>query len=64
MARRPHHWPKSLPQWLHLRQSQGHQVAESFSQHCCMTPDLVSRLGLYTELDGHSGCVNCIQVDD
>ena len=27
-----------------------------------MTSDFVRRLGLYTELEGHNGCVNCIQV--
>ena len=27
-----------------------------------MTPDLVRRLGLFQELHGHTGCVNCIQV--
>jgi len=26
-----------------------------------MTSDFVRRLGLYTELEGHNGCVNCIQ---
>jgi len=26
-----------------------------------MTSDFVRRLGLHTELEGHSGCVNCIQ---
>lgn len=26
-----------------------------------MTPDLVRRLGLFQELSGHTGCVNCIQ---
>jgi len=26
-----------------------------------MTPDLVRRLGLFQELHGHTGCVNCIQ---
>ena len=28
-----------------------------------MTPDLVLRLGLVKELEGHTGCVNCIQWD-
>jgi len=36
-------------------------VAEEFSGQCGMTEDLVARLGLCRELEGHTGCVNCIQ---
>ena len=41
---------------------QGYAVKDGFSQQCSMTPDLVKRLGLFQELEGHTGCVNCIQV--
>lgn len=30
-------------------------------QHCQFTDDLVKRLGLECELQGHQGCVNCLQ---
>lgn len=26
-----------------------------------MTPNLIQRLGLSRELDGHTGCVNCLE---
>ena len=41
---------------------QGCAVKDGFAQQCSMTPDLVRRLGLFQELHGHTGCVNCIQV--
>ena len=40
----------------------GPAVSGSFTGQCCMTGDLVRRLGLFQELEGHTGCVNCIQV--
>ena len=40
----------------------GCAVKDEFAQRCSMTPDLVRRLGLFQELHGHTGCVNCIQV--
>jgi len=53
--------PKGLPGWLHNRQSKGNLVAEEFAGWCSMTPNLIDRLGLVKELEGHAGCVNCIQ---
>ena len=38
-------------------------MAEEFAGCCSMTPDLVLRLGLVKELEGHTACVNCIQWD-
>ena len=68
----------NLPRLLHNRQSKvnitfdldscqpscvkGCAVKDEFAQRCSMTPDLVRRLGLFQELHGHTGCVNCIQV--
>eukprot|EP00090_Calanus_glacialis_P039156 TRINITY_DN6817_c0_g1_i1.p1 TRINITY_DN6817_c0_g1~~TRINITY_DN6817_c0_g1_i1.p1 ORF type:complete len:702 (-),score=218.04 TRINITY_DN6817_c0_g1_i1:138-2243(-) len=52
---------KALPEWLHNRQTKGTEVSEDFAGCCSMTPDLVRRLGLVKELEGHTGCVNCIQ---
>jgi len=52
---------KALPEWLHRRQTKGTDVSEDFAGCCSMTPDLVKRLGLVKELEGHTGCVNCIQ---
>ena len=40
----------------------GPAVSGSFTGKCCMTGDLVRRLGLFQELEGHTVCVNCIQV--
>ena len=40
----------------------GCAVKDGFAHRCSMTPDLVRRLGLFQELHGHTGCVNCIQV--
>jgi len=54
---------RALPEWLHTRQTKGTEVAEEFAGCCSMTPDLVLRLGLVKELEGHTGCVNCIQWD-
>jgi len=44
-----------------MRQSQGSEVSSEFTAHCGMTDDMVQRLGLDKELEGHGGCVNCIQ---
>jgi len=52
---------KSLPGWLHARQTKGSDVSSEFAAQCGMTSDMVERLGLDKELEGHSGCVNCIQ---
>jgi len=52
---------KALPEWLHTRQTKGSDVSEQFASCCSMSTDLVRRLGLVKELEGHSGCVNCIQ---
>jgi len=52
---------RALPEWLHTRQSKGTDVSEEFAGTCSMTSDLVTRLGLVRELEGHTGCVNCIQ---
>jgi len=52
---------KSLPEWLHTRQTKGADVSEYFAGCCSMSQDLVQRLGLVKELEGHTGCVNCIQ---
>jgi len=48
-----------LPSWLHRRQTGGD--ASSFVGECGMTTNMVARLGLCRELEGHTGCVNCIQ---
>ena len=34
---------------------------ESFSRRYHFTGSMVLRLGLQSELEGHSGCVNCLQ---
>lgn len=52
---------RSLPQWLNIRQQKGTSVSPEFTGECGMTSDLVARLGLCRELEGHTGCVNCIQ---
>jgi len=52
---------KALPEWLHTRQTKGTNVSQEFAGSCSMTHDLVRRLGLVRELEGHGGCVNCIQ---
>eukprot|EP00092_Neocalanus_flemingeri_P014221 GFUD01015341.1.p1 GENE.GFUD01015341.1~~GFUD01015341.1.p1 ORF type:complete len:697 (-),score=185.79 GFUD01015341.1:222-2312(-) len=52
---------KALPEWLHTRQTKGTDVSDDFAGSCSMTHDLVRRLGLVRELEGHAGCVNCIQ---
>ena len=36
-------------------------MSQEFAGSCSMTHDLVRRLGLVRELEGHGGCVNCIQ---
>jgi len=51
----------ALPKWLHTRQTEGSKVADEFLGDCSMTKDFVNRLGLVKELEGHTGCVNCIQ---
>ena len=34
---------------------------ESFCRRYHVTQSMVQRLGLQAELEGHQGCVNCIQ---
>ncbi|VDO94965.1 unnamed protein product [Soboliphyme baturini] len=35
-----------------------------FTQHFSVTPDLIHRLGFSCTLQGHTGCVNCLQWND
>ena len=62
MAGRHYKSPESVTDWLHQRQTRGVSVSQRFSKHCCMTPVMVQRLGLFTQLESHTGCVNCLQV--
>ncbi|KAF7386430.1 hypothetical protein HZH68_013562 [Vespula germanica] len=39
-------------------------IAHTISQKLHVTEDLVLRLGLEKELNGHSGCVNCLEWDE
>jgi len=36
----------------------------SFERDLHVTKNLISRLGLEHELDGHSGCVNCLEWNE
>lgn len=40
------------------------QVYRSFQRNLQVTPDLIKRLGLETELEGHIGCVNCLEWNE
>lgn len=51
----------ALPRLLRERETKGESVSSEFQRQCHLTPDLVERLGLEKELEGHSGCVNCIE---
>jgi len=51
----------SLPSLLRNRETKGGSVSEGFQRQCHVTPALVERLGLMKELEGHTGCVNCIE---
>ncbi|KAL1505526.1 hypothetical protein ABEB36_005071 [Hypothenemus hampei] len=37
------------------------EASKSLQQHCQFTYDLIKRLGFEYELQGHQGCVNCLQ---
>ncbi|KAJ8985072.1 hypothetical protein NQ317_019756 [Molorchus minor] len=37
------------------------EASKFFKQHCQFTDSLIKRLGLEFELEGHQGCVNCLQ---
>lgn len=37
------------------------RAAKVFKQSAQFTDNLIKRLGLEYELDGHQGCVNCLQ---
>ncbi|KAG8223010.1 hypothetical protein J437_LFUL000718 [Ladona fulva] len=39
-------------------------VSYSFKQQMHVTADFISRLGLEKELEGHSGCVNCLEWNE
>lgn len=51
----------ALPRLLRERETKGECVSHEFQRKCHVTPDLVERLGLQKELEGHTGCVNCIE---
>ncbi|MCJ8750412.1 hypothetical protein PDJAM_G00264530, partial [Pangasius djambal] len=38
--------------------------ALSFQRHYHVTDPLIKRLGLEAELQGHSGCVNCLEWNE
>ena len=40
------------------------QVYCSFQRNLQVTPALIKRLGLETELEGHTGCVNCLEWNE
>lgn len=40
------------------------QVHRSFQRNLQVTPDLIKRLGLEVELEGHTGCVNCLEWNE
>jgi len=39
-------------------------VAHTILQKLHVTENLISRLGLEKELNGHSGCVNCLEWNE
>ncbi|XP_076250174.1 WD and tetratricopeptide repeats protein 1-like isoform X2 [Rhynchophorus ferrugineus] len=51
---------KSLIKLLQYRESRG-DCCKYLKEHCQFTDSLVRRLGLEHELQGHQGCVNCLQ---
>jgi len=55
------HKTSALPTRLRQRETKGELVSRSFQRKCHLTGDLVERLGLEKELEGHQGCVNCIE---
>ncbi|XP_025099110.1 WD and tetratricopeptide repeats protein 1-like [Pomacea canaliculata] len=55
------------PPWTLKRKWQreiNDQVYRSFQRVLQVTPALISRLGLEAELDGHQGCVNCLEWNE
>ncbi|XP_073420096.1 WD and tetratricopeptide repeats protein 1 isoform X1 [Dendrobates tinctorius] len=53
----------NIAQDLILRQI-GERQARSFQRHHHVTDPLIRRLGLEAELQGHSGCVNCLEWNE
>ncbi|XP_013417552.1 WD and tetratricopeptide repeats protein 1 isoform X2 [Lingula anatina] len=50
----------NLVKRLYQRETQD-RCCVGFQRAQYVTPDLVSRIGLETELEGHAGCVNCLE---
>ncbi|KAK6170193.1 hypothetical protein SNE40_018646 [Patella caerulea] len=40
------------------------KINKTFQRNQHVTPDLISRLGLEKELEGHQGCVNCLEWNE
>ncbi|KAF2343797.1 WD40 repeat, partial [Trinorchestia longiramus] len=53
----------SLPK-LQVDRLLGHTSRYSVQQQCQLTSDQINRLGVSAELQGHRGCVNCIEFND
>ncbi|XP_030761944.1 WD and tetratricopeptide repeats protein 1 isoform X2 [Sitophilus oryzae] len=51
---------KNLLKLLQFRENQG-DSSHFLKKHCQFTEGLVKRIGLDYELQGHQGCVNCLQ---
>ena len=46
---------------LKHRQLGGSYTAREFESKKHVTPEFIERLGLFKELEGHEGCVNCLE---
>ncbi|XP_054163178.1 WD and tetratricopeptide repeats protein 1-like [Oppia nitens] len=51
---------KNLIHWKHNREYSDHN-GHKFQRKMQINGNLISRLGLEVELEGHSGCVNCLE---
>ncbi|KAL0275580.1 UNVERIFIED_CONTAM: hypothetical protein PYX00_003392 [Menopon gallinae] len=63
MARRTRHFNNNCVKLLNLRQIDD-RIANKFQSKLHVTDSFISRLGLETELEGHTGCVNCLEWNE
>ena len=53
----------SLPR-LHVQRVLGQTNRTLFQRQCQLNRNFINRLGMSAELEGHCGCVNCIEFND
>jgi len=52
---------KNISHWIERREHQANSINRRFQRALHVNPGFADRLGLIKELEGHNGCVNCLE---